>query len=328
MSLLTFQLVVLLVLLGLAALFSATEVAYTGLDRQQLKRIERLHPGRLALWEKHPNQILATLLLSNNAVGAAVGVLAANIARNVSDHLHVGASFLTMVFGLTAGALLLVFGEIFPKIWAQQFTVSWAVGITPFMKTWSRVVAPLAQAASNFTHVLLLGKARQRGGSPFLQKSELRRILIHSHLPSASRKLLDNVMDFGRSVVADVITDRAHMFSIPLHMPMEKVVENVIESGWSRVPVYDGSLDRIVGLLYSKDLLVAWRSQALVVLEDLLRPILTVRSTMPLPDLFRLFKNKHQHMAVVQDQEGGRVLGLVTLQDALEAIVGPIKEEI
>ena len=231
MSLLTFQLMGLLVLLGLSALFSATEIAYTGLDRQQLKRIERLYPGRLSLWEKHPNRILATLLLSNNAVGAGMGVLAANMASNLAEHLPMRASFLTLVFGFSWGTLLLIFGEIFPKIWAQQFTVSWAVGITPFMEAWSRVVAPVAQAATNFTHVLLLGKAHQRGGTPFLKKSELRRILVHSHLPSASRRLLDNVIDFGRSIAADVITDRSQMFAIPLHLSMEKVVQNVIKSG-------------------------------------------------------------------------------------------------
>src|SRR5436190_1382405 len=82
-------------------------------------------------------------------------------------------SFLTLALGFVAGLLLLFFGEIIPKIWAQQFTVSWTLGVTPFMKVWSRWISPVSQAATSLAHVLLLGQARQRGRSPFLHKSEL-----------------------------------------------------------------------------------------------------------------------------------------------------------
>src|SRR5437016_5476251 len=118
MSWVAVQVLVLSVLIVMSALFSATEMAFTGLDGQQLKRINRLYPGALSLWEQSPHRVLATLLLSNNALSTAIGVLAASLATNLSVVLNLNKSLLTLLFGFAAGLVLLFFGEIIPKIWA------------------------------------------------------------------------------------------------------------------------------------------------------------------------------------------------------------------
>ena len=163
----------------------------------------------------------------------------------------------------------------------------------------------------------------------FLEESELERILVNSAIPSGSRRILDNVMDFAGSTASDVMTSRGLIFSVSIHQPLKKTIEKIIQSGLSRVPVYSGSWDNILGILYSKDLLLAWRSGTLFVLEDLLRPVHYVRMDTPLPDLLREFRRGHHHVAMVTDTGQRRpIRGLVTIQDALEAIVGDIREEL
>jgi CBS domain containing-hemolysin-like protein len=172
----------------------------------------------------------------------------------------------------------------------------------------------------------VLGAPKRRLGSLFLQEMELKKILTHSAIPSGSRRILDNVMDFSRSRVRDVMTPRARILAISNAERIEVIIEHVIRSGYSRLPIYEGSIDNIKGVLYAKDLLLAWRS-GFMVLEDLLRPVYRVSADMPLPDLLRMFRGGKQHLAVVVSPDNGRLDGIVTIQDALEAIAGDIKEE-
>jgi CBS domain containing-hemolysin-like protein len=119
---------------------------------------------------------------------------------------------------------------------------------------------------------------------------------------------------------------REEIFAMDLAVPRKEFVERVLSSGYSRVPVYRGTLDKIEGIVYSKDLLTYWRSEALIVLEDTIRPVLRIPVDTSLGHIMRVFRQGHHHMALVTDKSH-RVQGLLTLQDALEAIVGETAEE-
>ncbi len=327
MNLLMFELLLLVALVFLSAVFSATETAFTGLTFQQLRRTQKLKPGALSLWEREPHKVLATLLLSNNAVNAAGGVIAAGVAGAIAERHGWSTSVLGLVSGFIMSVAILIFGEIVPKILAQRFTVSWAVFITPFMRRWTSVVSPFARASAWIANALLMGFARRARPTPFLNKAGLRRLLTHARLPSLSHRLINNVIEFGRLTAVDVAHPRSEVFAISLQLPLGRVVENVIQSGYSRIPVFRQDVDDIVGLIYAKDLLVAWRSGTLVMLHDLLRPIIFVPPDMPLPELLRLFRVRRQHLALIRSSLTGRIEGVATLQNALAALVGEIKEE-
>jgi len=319
--------IVLAALVLFAGIFAATETAYTGLSFHQLRRTQKLHPGALSLWEKEPHRVLATLLLSNNAVNAGAGVLAAAAASVIAHRHGWRTSFLSILFGFLVSCLILIFGEILPKLLAQRFTVPWALLITPLMRRWTAVVSPFAGGAAEIANRLLLGLTRRAPPMPFLNESALRRILMHAQIPPTSHRLINNVIEFGQLTVKDVARDRSEIVAVPITSSLERVVQNVVQSGYSRLPVTLSGLDDVVGLLMAKDLLVAWRSGTLVVFQDLVRPLPIVTPEMPLPDLLRLFRSRRQHLAVVKNRNSGRVVGLVTLQNALAALVGQIKEE-
>lgn len=329
MTWLYWQLFGMVILMIFSAFFSSTEVAYTGLSPGQIKRVNRLRPGALHLWEKSPDQVLATLLLSNNAVNTGVGVLAASMALNIVEVTGWKQSLVTPMLGFLASIALLLCGEILPKVRAIKLSVPWAVTVTPVMRILSRMAAPISRVAVKITNLLLLRRIWRQEETPFFyRQAELKRIITHSIMPLGSRKILNNVIDFSRSVVSDVTTDRSSVFAISIQQPMEKIILTVIQSGFSRIPVYDGSLDNVKGILYAKDLLAAWRSGNLLVLEDLLRPVHFVNAEMPLTELLRHFRSGRQHLALVKESaDDNRIKGLVTIQDALESIVGAIREE-
>ncbi len=329
MNWLTLQLFSFCLLVLLAAFFSATEVAYTGLTVSQIKRVKRTKPLSLALWEKNSDLVLATLLISGNAVNAAVGVIAADTALGLSKKIPLSQSVVTLGIGLISASLILLFGEILPKVWAKHHTISWSLRITPWMNAWNRLMAPIARASVWITNLLIHGVQGQRKNPLTLHETELRRIFTHSVLSSNSKKIMDNVLDFAKLSVRAVMIPRSEIFGVSMLEPMNKIIEKAIASGLSRIPVYSSSIDKIAGLLYSKDLLLAWRNDSLVVLSDLLRPVHFVHPDLPLADLIRVFKSGRHHMALVKDDATPfHVIGLVTLQDALEAIVGEIKDEL
>jgi len=143
MTLFGIELVWFCVLILLSAFFSSSEVAYTGLTRGQLKRVRKINPDALKLWESSPDRVLATLLLSNNAVNTAVGVLSASVAIHLTASYGMRQSLSTLLVGLGSGAIILFFGEIIPKIWAKQYTLSWALRVTPIMRRgWRRHTHP------------------------------------------------------------------------------------------------------------------------------------------------------------------------------------------
>lgn len=311
-----------------SGIFSSAEVAYTGLSLSELRRVDRLKPGLLKIWEKSPDRVLATLLISNNAVNAGVGAIAAGLSHHVTVAFGWPLSLSTLFLGLTSGTIILLFGEILPKVWARRNTVSWALTVTPSMSVWTRLVSPLASLAAQFTNRLVFKKRMKARSALFLQRSELKRILTHANLPKGARRILHNVMEFTTARAGDVMTHRSDIFAVSLQQSMKNIINGVIQSGFSRIPVYSGSIDKIQGILYAKDLLIAWRSGRLIVLEDLLRPIKRVSIDTPVSELLRAFRSGRHHMAVVTDKEEKKVLGLVTIQDVVETIVGDIREEV
>lgn len=315
------------VLLILSGIFSSAEVAYTSLSMGQISRIKRLKSKILDIWEHSPELVLAVLLLSNNAVNIAVGVIAAGMSVGISVLIGWPEPLISVGMGIFSGIILLIFGEIIPKIWGKQYPVSWALRISPPLNIWIRLLKPIARGAVWITNKIVLGRIRKSSSKSDIRNADLKEVLTHSVIPSTSRHILNNLIEFSATKVRDVMTPRTKIEAVSIREQMHKIIMRVIKSGYSRIPIYSGTIDNMIGVLYSKDLLVAWKSGTLIIIEDLIRPLHTVTEDMPLSELMRVFKSGRHHLAIVKDVENKKVKGLVTLEDALENIVGEIKEE-
>jgi putative hemolysin len=168
----------------------------------------------------------------------------------------------------------------------------------------------------------------RRPPEPLVTAHELRQILDETQpegLAPRERRMLSNLIAFEKVKVEEVMVPRTHMVSVRLEQNSERMFTSIIRSGFSRLPVYSGNLDNIVGIVYAKDLLVEWRSSGLLVLEDLLRTPYRIAPDAPLSTLLQAFR-QGQHMAIVTDA-AGNARGLVTIEDVVEAIVGDISDE-
>jgi putative hemolysin len=145
-------------------------------------------------------------------------------------------------------------------------------------------------------------------------------------LSTPARKMMKNIIDFAKRRISHVMIPRERIQAVDLNQEPQKIIEQIIEKEYSRVPVYRGNLDNIVGIIYSKDLTLAWRSESLFLIEDLIRPAYFVPDSARVDQVLREFKTGHQHLALVVD-EFGSIIGLATLEDLVEEIVGEIWDE-
>ncbi|HKA87243.1 MAG TPA: hemolysin family protein [Haliangiales bacterium] len=317
-----------------AAFFSGSETALFSLSRVQRERLSRSARAsdRLAVaLVRNPRRLIVTVLLGNELTNIVLSSLAAGA---VSELLH-GYGPVALSFASTAITLplILVLGEVTPK------TVALSVA-----EAWARFAArPLAALAVVLTPVRLLltaiaGLITRVVGSPAsahkprpIDEAEFRALVDagseEGQLGAAERKLIHNVFQFGDRTIAEIMTPAAKVFTLSYDLPFVRLLQEVARSGVSRIPIHKGKKDEIVGILFAKDLVgvSTGRLQGRT-LKDLLRPPMYVPKTTKCDRLFREFQRTRTHLALVVD-EYGRLVGLVTMEDLLVALFGPIREE-
>lgn len=280
----------------------------------------------MRLWIAHEERALAAMLIGINAATAGLGCLAAVISRKIAwDGVALG--LLTTGTTILLGIVALFFGSILPKALARQNPEAWASALSGPVNALAFLLAPVTRFLAGIVEKLGGSWSSRAKAVKPLTTWELREILTHSSLPYKSKRILTNLVQFPSLPVRLVMTPREQIFSVDSRDDQRKIIETVAKSRHSRIPVTrGGSLDNTMGIVYSRDLLLAWRSQALIVLEDLLRPVHYVSVDSPLAESLRVFRTGQQHISLVKDR-AGIVRGLVTLEDAVEAIVGPIPNE-
>lgn len=322
-----FKLFAAALILGVSALFSLAETAFMSLSRLQLDRLEKLRPGRLAFWRNDPDRALAALLLMNNVANAGLGVLSVSLALDAAAFLGVPFQQGRLLFPLATALLVILLGEVAPKVFARSRPEPLAMALAPMTRFLSRRFGPLMDFLLKRTGRALSFLSRTvRTEKAQWDPAILRHLLEKSSVDRPIRRVLENLVEFGHRPVTAVMVPRSEMRAVDLRLDRNALVARVLETGHSRVPVHRGSLDAVQGMIYAKDLLAEQRSAALIAADDLVRPLPRVAPQMSLAELMREFRQGHHHMALVVDRLGG-VLGLVTLQDALEAIVGDIASE-
>ena len=316
--------VLLLVCSGLA---SASEIAFFSLTPQHLAEIseeKRSCDTRILELREQSDRILATILITNNLVNVGI-IMLLNVF--FMDWMHFGPGsewleFLLLTVLLTF--LLLLFGEIMPKIYSAQHTLSFARFSAPILSVLQKVFYPVSS-------MLMMSKAFTDRIVSFETESltvedlEKAMELTNKKDIAEESKMLEGIIRFGGETVREVMTPRVDIVDLDINTPFQDVIKCIVENNYSRIPVYKGSADNIEGVLYIKDLLPHLQKPSFR-WQTLIRPPYFVPETKMIDDLLRDFQQNKVHIAIVVDEFGG-TSGIVTMEDIIEEIIGEIDDE-
>jgi len=304
-----------------SAFFSSSETALTGLPLTRLEALQSSasRPVRLALkrWSDAPQEFLITILVGNNLVNVIASALASRIAYRVSNE---GA--LAVAVGLMTLAILIV-GEITPKTLAQRHSEWISVRVAPLLYVLDVMIRPLNLVLGLLTRLITRNSAIAAPVTRDDLRFMLRLAHRHAQLPRDARYMIESVLRFQKVVAKEIMVPRPQVITLDSSWTEDQVLERVRLAGHSRFPLVSGSLDNIEGVIHAKALIahrpgVPWQHLAV--------PAMFIPEVKPLPDLLGDFQTKGQHMAVVLDEYGG-CSGIVTLEDAIEIVVGEIQDE-
>jgi len=301
--------------------FSASETALTSLPISRLealrKRGGRLTRAGLDRWASSPQDFLITILVGNNLVNVLASALATSIAYRIST-----SGGLAAVVGVMT-LVILVFGEITPKTLAQQHAQWVATKVAPILYVLDVLLTPVNKVLGLIARLLSRG---QTADVPVTEEDLLFMArLAHRHalLAKDARFMIERVLGFQKAICREVMVPRPMVVTVDRSWSFLELRKFIAESVHSRFPVVDGSPDAIVGVLHAKHLFRLSPGDAWT---DLVVPPLYIPETRLLPDLLHDFRLSGQHMAVVLDEFGG-LSGVITLEDALELLVGEIEDE-
>ena len=310
--------------LFLSAFNSGSEIAYFSLTKENIASIVSDDQSeRITRLLENPEKLLATILIGNNLVNVMIVVTMFFGLEQVLEVNSAVLKFLIQTVFLTF--LILLFGEVIPKLYASTYNVSFAQAVSIPLSACVKLLTPLSALMVKSTGIV--GKVVTKQADE-ISTDDLSRALEASDVKNEDEKeLLEGILSFGNKTVSEIMRPRIDVVDIDIDSHFDEVVKKVIDTGYSRMPVYDETPDNIKGILYAKDLLPYignrpddWRWQSLM------RTAYFVPETRMIDDLLEDFRKKKMHMAVIVD-EYGCTQGIATLEDVLEEIVGDIDDE-
>jgi putative hemolysin len=315
-------------LLIISFLFSASEIALFSFRKTRLALLAKQQNRTALLIQRillKPDELLSTILVGNNIVNTGISVLGTTLALYFFGEkgIYVAMVVLTVI--------LIQFCEITPKVLASQYWEKFAFALARPLRVFYYVFYPLIAAFSFITKKMLrIFNVNVRYHKPIITKDELKHIVSLStesgHLKESETFLLMNVFEFTDRLVSEVMIPRDKIAALDMNLKQEQVVDFIMEEHYTRLPVYDGDLDNIVGMLHIKDYFNVICYKDIIVLVDLLRKPLFVGDNVRISELLKEFQKKHVHIAIVRDDDK-KTIGLVTMENILEQIVGDIRDE-
>ena len=324
--------IVFLVLLACSAMVSGAEVALFGLNASDLVALQERKDKRpqlvLRLLEK-PKKLLATILIANNAINIAIVLLFTAIGdvlfTQIEGRLFDLVALRTVLDIALATVLILLFGEILPKIYANRNRVPFSLFMALPISFLEKLFTPLSQPMRSFSLALEGRLGRKKSNISIDHLSQALELTSEGDTTKEEKKILEGIVSFGNTDTKQVMRPRMDIFALPIEKSFAEVMKLIVKEGYSRVPVYEEQLDRIIGVLYVKDLLPYIESDSLDWVS-LVRPPYFVPENKKLDDLLLEFQDQKNHLAIVVDEYGG-TSGIVTLEDVIEEIVGDISDE-
>ncbi|MBR5169784.1 MAG: gliding motility-associated protein GldE [Muribaculaceae bacterium] len=310
--------------LFLSAFNSGSEIAYFSLRPEDIDNIEDTHRReRVKELLAMPEKLLATILVGNNLVNIMIVIVLNYAMEQIFNFNSRVLDFIVQTVILTF--LILLFGEVIPKLYATNFNSKFAAITSAPLKAAVKLFSPLTALLVRSTRLVSKVVPEQ---TEELSVDDLTRALEVSEVKNPDEKeLLEGILSFGDKTVSDIMRPRVDVVDIDQEDTFDEVVRKVIETGYSRMPVYEETPDNIKGILYAKDLLpyIGNRDNTFK-WQTLMRPAYFVPETRMLDDLLEDFRRKKMHMAIIVD-EYGCTQGIATLEDVLEEIVGDINDE-
>lgn len=311
-----------LMALLLSGLVSGSEIALFSLDAKQLDEIEGSQRGDSVInLLKAPERLLATILIANNLVNVTIVILCSYALSPFFEQLDPWLNFLLQTVLLTF--LILLFGEIIPKLYSNSNSVRWAKWAAPGISVAVKVFWPISSMLVKSS--VIINKVVTRKAQSISTDELSKALEITQMQPGDEKEMLEGILRFGDKTASEIMTPRVDITDIPVSATFAEVMEIVLSSGYARLPVYQDTQDNIKGILYSRDLL-PYVSREQFDWQSLLRQPYYVPESRMIDDLLEDFRKLNLHMAVVVDEFGG-TQGLVTLEDVLEEIVGDIADE-
>ena len=320
------HIIIIVVCVILSAYFSATETAFSTFNRIRVKNMAEKGNKKAALalrLSDNYDSLISAILIGNNIVNILASAMATLLFAKLIVNQDLAATVSTGVLTV----VLLIFGEISPKTIAKYNPESFVLFSAPIINFVRVILFPFIIIFNGWQK--LLAKLFKKNEDQGMTEEELISIIEEAEeegdIDKEESDLIKSAIEFGDLEVGDIFTPRIDITSLPVGADKETVAKTFSESGYSRLPVYDGDIDNVVGILYYKDFYtVAYKTN--VALEEIIKPVIYVAKTQPVNELMKELQEKQLHMAVVTD-EFGSTAGIVTLEDILEEIVGESWDE-
>ena len=315
----------LVILVGFSAFFSASETAFSSLNQIRLK--SRAEDGDssaarvLAMAEQY-DKLLSTILIGNNIVNIAAASIGTILFTQMLGAER-GATMSTIVLTI----IVLIFGEVTPKSLAKEMPEKVATAVSPFLVLLMALMTPLTWLFTQWKK--LLGHFVHSGEADTITEGELMTMVSEAEndgeLTDRESELIRSAIEFDDVEVEEILTPRVDVVAVEDDIPLEELAQTFAESGYSRLPVYHGTIDNIIGVVHEKDFYIA-RLKKATKIDDLVVPTLYTTGSTQISQLLRTLREQHHHLAVVVDEYGGTE-GIITLEDILEELGGEIWDE-
>jgi putative hemolysin len=319
---------ILVLLLIASALVSGSEVAFFSIqprDLEELKEVDKTGFDALSDLLRAPKKLLATILIWNNFINVGIVILSSYLSDTFFDfgdspQLKIAVEVISITF------LILLFGEVLPKVYATKNAVTFGLFMYKPMFIFRRFSKPLSfllVRSSSFIERRLQHKSENLSVDDLSQALEL---TSNEESSDEEQRILAGIVKFGSTNVTQIMKPRIDVIAVDISWEYGRIMEGILESGFSRIPVYEENFDQIKGVLYVKDLLPHISASSTFAWQELVREPFFVPENKKIDDLLREFQERKIHLAIVVDEYGG-TSGVVTLEDIIEEIVGEISDE-
>ena len=325
------SILILLILLAMSALVSGSEAAFfslSPLDKEELNKDDGKRAKYTAKLLDKPRELLATILITNNFVNVGIVILSNSIMQRVFQESALSSSVKFLIEVVLITLIILLVGEVIPKVYAtknaRKYSNSMSVTLYRLNAT-----PPISWIKMLLVSGIGVIQKRARKGKVSITSDELEQAIAltkEDDVNEEEHRILEGIVKFGNTQVRQIMKSRMDVYAIEKSMSYQEVMELILDSGHSRIPVYEDSFDNIEGVLFIKDLLPHLGDESFSDWHSLIRPPFFVTEKRKIDDLLKDFQEKKVHLALVVDEYGG-TSGIVTLEDVLEEIVGDITDE-
>lgn len=318
---------ILLMLLLLSALISGAEVAFFSLSQSDLNKASESKSSAqntVATLLRKPKKLLATILILNNFINILIVLIFAYVGNVLFSGINSEiVKFLVEVVLVTF--LILLFGEVLPKIYATRKSLKFATFMAIPLKVLNSLLSVVSLPLMGLTTIVENRLGNKKSNLSVENLSQALEITSIENTTKNDQKILQGIVSFGNTETNQIMTPRIDIFALKNDEKYEDVLDKIVKKGFSRNPVYEESIDEIIGVLYTKDLLPHLNKKNFN-WQNLLREPYFIPENKKLDDLLKEFQEKKNHLAIVVDEYGG-TSGIITLEDVIEEIVGDISDE-